>query len=250
LGFGRDDELYKKFWPGLHVIGKDINRFHSLLWPAMLMSADLELPKQIAVHGWITVDGQKMSKTIGNVINPLAMADLYGADALRMALIYGTAFGNDVPMSEDKIRGMRNFSNKLWNIGRFIKMNQDSFQTEKINIARLSIEKAGAAEDKKILKDLKTLTEEVTKSIEEFRFDKGADALYEFIWHNLADKYIEAVKQRLKNYDQKALAVLTCVFITSLKLLHPYMPFITEELNKQLSLKEEQPLIISPWPKI
>lgn len=205
--------------------------------------------KTVCLHGLVRdAKGQKMSKSKGNVINPLAMADLYGADALRMALIYGTAFGNDVPMSEDKIRGMRNFSNKLWNIGRFIKMNQDSFQSKKINIARLSIEKAAAAEDKKILKDLKTLTDDVTKSIEELRFDKGAEAMYEFIWHNLADKYVETIKNRLKNYDQKALAVLTCVFITTLKLLHPFMPFITEELNRQLSLKEEKPLTISPWP--
>ena len=207
--------------------------------------------KTVCLHGLVRdAKGQKMSKSKGNVINPLTMADMYGADALRMALIYGTAFGNDVPMSEDKIRGMRNFSNKLWNIGRFIKMNQDSFQSEKINIAKLSIEKTTQTEDKNILEELKTLTDDVTKSIEEFRFDKGAEALYEFIWHNLADKYVETIKDRLKNFDQKALAILMHIFNISLKLLHPFMPFITEELNKQLSLKEEQPLIISPWPKI
>ncbi|KKS98194.1 MAG: valyl-tRNA synthetase, valyl-tRNA synthetase [Candidatus Gottesmanbacteria bacterium GW2011_GWA2_43_14] len=211
-----------------------------------------EIPFQtVCLHGLVRdAKGQKMSKSRGNVINPLSMADLYGADALRMALVFGTAFGNDVPMSEDKIRGMRNFSNKLWNIGRFVKMHRESYRNQKKYPENLSVEKSTNAEDKKILGELTKLTEVVTETVEEFRFDKGAEALYEFLWHSLADKYIEAVKDRLKNYDRQALAVLTHVFITSLKLLHPFMPFITEELNKQLSPENRVPLIVSPWPVV
>ncbi|OGG03603.1 valine--tRNA ligase [Candidatus Gottesmanbacteria bacterium RBG_16_37_8] len=213
-----------------------------------------EIPFQtVCLHGLVRdKNGRKMSKSKGNVINPLVMADLYGADALRFALIYGTAFGNDVPMSEDKIRGMRNFSNKLWNIGRFIKMNFESFQNEKKSIdlkSKIPEKNLTDQNDQKLLRDLDAVIKNTTKSIEEYRFDKGAESLYEFIWHNLADKYIESVKERLKNYDEKALNVLTYVFLTSLKLLHPFMPFITEEINKQLSGKNS-PLIISTWPKL
>lgn len=208
-----------------------------------------EVPFQtVCLHGLVRdKDGQKMSKSKGNVINPLSMVDLYGADALRFALVYGTAFGNDVPMSEDKIRGMRNFSNKLWNIGRFIKMNLENFEKLKINLTDFNEKNYKDQTDKKLIKELKELIKIVTKAIEEFRFDKGADVLYEFIWHNLADKYIESIKERLRNNDEKALSLLNHVFLTSLKLLHPYMPFITEELNKQLNEKSES-LIISPWP--
>ena len=213
-----------------------------------------EVPfKTVCLHGLVRdKNGQKMSKSKGNVINPLVMVDLYGADALRFALVYGTAFGNDVAMSEDKIRGMRNFSNKLWNMGRFIKMNMESFQSQNktFDLDKFSEKNMTDKNDKKIIKDLNAVIKSVTKAIEEYRFDKGAEELYEFIWHNLADKHIESVKERLKNYDEKALSVLTHVFLTSLKLLHPFMPFITEEINKQIEGKNAKPLIISPWPSI
>ena len=206
--------------------------------------------KTVCLHGLVRdKKGQKMSKSKGNVINPLSMADLYGADALRFALVYGTAFGNDVPMSEDKIRGMRNFSNKLWNIGRFIKMNLESFQAQDKKLEKDFSEKnIKDKNDIEIIKNLKTVIKNTTKSIEEFRFDKGAESLYDFIWHNLADKYIESAKTRLKNFDKQTLVTLNYVFLTSLKLLHPFMPFITEEINKQLN-EDFTPLIISKWPK-
>jgi valyl-tRNA synthetase len=207
----------------------------------------------VCLHGLVRdAKGQKMSKSKGNVINPIVMTDLYGADSLRMALVFGTAFGNDVPMSENKIRGMRNFGNKLWNIGRFIKMNVDNFKKNKKTIpdpeTKPSLDKL-RPEDKKILSQLGMLQRRVKRALEEYHFDQAANALYEFTWHSFADKYIEATKEGLRNNDTAALHALLYVYLTSLKLLHPFMPFITEEIYAQLSFKKTLPLIISPWPK-
>lgn len=210
--------------------------------------------KTVCLHGLVRdAKGVKMSKSKGNVINPLEMADKYGSDALRFALLYGTAFGNDVPMSEDKIRGMRNFSNKLWNIGRFIKMNMDFFAQNGVEMLEFDplVDQANLSpQDKKILTQLGTLTKGVSKNIETYRFDKAAERLYEFIWHTFADKYIELSKEELKKNNSKTLSILVYVYKTCLKLLHPFMPFITEEINLQLSIGKNKPLIISSWPKI
>lgn len=208
--------------------------------------------RTVFLHGLVRdAKGQKMSKSKGNVINPLLMADKYGADALRFALVYGTAGGHDLALDENKIRAMRNFSNKLWNIGRFIKMNMDFYLQHKVEITPYDGKSYGkhfSPENKKILSQLHILIRDVTKAIESFQFDKGAELLYEYIWHTFADKFIEASKEKLKANDQETLSVLIHVFITSLVLLHPYMPFVTEELTHQLD-PVHKPLIICPWPK-
>jgi valyl-tRNA synthetase len=202
----------------------------------------------VCLHGLVRdKNGQKMAKSKGNVINPLAMVDLYGCDALRMALVFGTAFGNDVPMSEDKIRGMRNFSNKLWNIGRFVQMNIESYKQNKIEIPSAIDLKKRDKKDQELLSQLHHIQKKVTSSIDKYEFDKAANDLYEFIWHIFADQYIEESKSRLKQYDVSTLSTLLYVYSTSLKLLHPFMPFITEELNKQLN-QDSQPLITTTWP--
>ncbi len=214
-----------------------------------------EVPFQVVcLHGLIRdAKGQKMSKSKGNVINPSDMVDKYGSDALRFSLVFGTAFGNDVPMSEDKIRGMRNFSNKLWNIGRFIRMNMDSFVQKGVKITAFDPRSNRAklsSQDKKILTQLGMLTRGVTKNIENYRFDKSAERLYEFIWHTFADKYIEESKEDLRQNNPEKLAILLYVYQTCLTLLHPFMPFITEEIYKQLVKEKNDPLIVSPWPKM
>lgn len=205
----------------------------------------------VCLHGLVRDGkGQKMSKSKGNVINPIVMIDQYGADALRMALVYGTALGNDLALSEDKIRGMRNFSNKLWNIGRFIRMNQETFQQQGIKVHPFDPKKKRSAlhtEEKQYLSKLAMVTAKVAKHIESYRFDQAAAVLYEFIWHEFADNYIEASKERLKSGNADTLAVMQHIFITSLTLLHPIMPFITEEIVKQLQ-PDHTPLIVSPWP--
>lgn len=254
LGFP-DSQDFRYFYPtSLLDTMWDILFF----WVARMMMLGIyrsgDVPfRVIHLHSRVVdAHGQKMSKSKGNVMNPIDMVDKYGADALRFALIFGAAPGSDIAISDDKIRGMRNFSNKLWNIGRFIKMNMESFAEVNIQINefnpghprhKLNIH------DKKILSQLGMLERGVTKNIENYRFDKAAERLYEFIWHTLADKYIEGSKAKLVKKDSEQLSILIYIYTTCLKLLHPFMPFITEELYKQL-IPAADPLIISSWPKV
>lgn len=206
----------------------------------------------VYLHGLVRdAKGVKMSKSKGNVVNPLNMVDLYSSDALRFALIFGTAPGNDLALSEDKIRGMRNFTNKLWNIGRFIKMNMDNLKQDGLNISNFNFSSARnklPPKDKKILTQLGMLTRGVTKAMEDYHFAKAAERLYEFIWHTFADKYIEGAKEELQKNNTEKLSILMYIYRICLTLLHPFMPFITEEITSQLLIKKSNPLIISDWP--
>lgn len=189
--------------------------------------------KDILLHGKVLDPlGKKMSKSKGNVVDPIEIANLYGADALRMALMYGTAFGHDQALSHPKLQAMRNFTNKLWNIGRFI----IQFKPEEIS----NLENK---DDKEIIEKLHKTISTVTKAIDSYRFHDATDALYEFIWHEFADKYIERSKDR----RAEAQPVLEYVFRTSLELLHPFMPFITEELWQKLPHKGDS-IMIARWP--
>ncbi len=207
--------------------------------------------KTVYLHGLVRDEkGQKMSKSKGNVINPLKMIDQYGADALRMALIFGTASGNDQALSEEKIRGMRNFANKLWNIGRFIHLAIQPSDHSAIPIYDETMhKKLKNSHDKRIISELTLLASDVTQDMEKYRFSDAAAKIYDFAWHTLADKHIEENKDRFKNGDEQALSVLRHVFLNILKLLHPFMPFITEELYQKIPGWNNTPLIISPWPE-
>jgi len=190
--------------------------------------------KYVYLHGLIRdKDRQKMSKSKNNVIDPLGVIDLYGTDALRMALIIGNAPGNDPIISEEKIRGYRNFANKIWNAGKFVLMNLDGFDSAKK--PELTID------DKNNLKKLEKLTKEVTKYMENFRFDRAAEKIYHYFWHTFADKIIEKSKPRLKSGNAQdrfaSQFILLEILKTNLKLLHPFMPFITEEIYQKLPLK-------------
>jgi valyl-tRNA synthetase len=207
--------------------------------------------KNIVLHGLVNDPlGKKMSKSKGNVVNPIEIADQYGADAIRFALVYGTAFGNDQALSYPKLQAMRNFTNKLWNIGRFIEMqfNSELFKEKELQFYSREIKKDLCKEDLVILEDLNNFIKNTTASIDTYRFHDAVNGLYDFIWHKLADVYIEQIKERLKNGDEKALIVLRHVWINCLKLLHPFMPFITEELWAKILKRTERPLIISKWP--
>lgn len=202
--------------------------------------------KNVYLHGLVRdKNGQKMSKSKGNVVNPIDMVDRYGADALRMALVFGGAAGNDISLAEDKIRGMRNFANKLWNMARFFMMNYEGKQDVPFYDISMNV---AAPEDKKILKDLAVITHGVTRDMEKFRFSDAAQKIYDFTWHTVADIYIETIKERLKNGDIMALSIFRHVLLTILKLLHPFMPFVTETIWDQLPKKHTDMLIISPWP--
>jgi valyl-tRNA synthetase len=198
----------------------------------------------VYLHGLVRdKDRQKMSKSKGNVIDPLGVIDIYGADALRMALIVGNTPGSDPIIYEEKIRGYRNFINKIWNASRFVFMNLDGFESSK----KPKLD----AKDQKTIKDLKKLSKETTKIMESFKFYAAAEKLYHYFWHTFADKIIEEQKLRLKNPKKRQAAqyILLEVLKTNLKLLHPFIPFVTEEIYQQLPLKKKQCLMIEYWPK-
>ncbi len=203
--------------------------------------------KAIHLHSRVVdAHGQKMSKSRGNVVNPIEMVDRYGADALRMALIYGAGPGSDIALSEDKIRGMRNFSNKLWNMGRFLVMNMEN--TKDVPFYNVDIHNALTASDKRIISELNMLTTQITKDLSKYRFSDASQRLYEFAWHKVADVYIEKNKERFTSGDPVALTALRHVILTLMKLLHPFMPFVTEVIWSKIPKKYDKPLIVSPWP--
>lgn len=183
--------------------------------------------RTVYFHGLVRdAKGQKMSKSKGNVINPLKMVDLYGADALRFSLVFGTAAGNDQSVSEDKIRGMRNFANKLWNAARFV----------------LSMEsKANRTDDKKFNAETQKITNRVTVYMEKYDFNNASELLYESFWHWFCDQAIEEAKK-----GKISKTAMQTGLKTYLKLLHPFIPFVTEEIWGQLG--EKTPLIVSRWP--
>jgi valyl-tRNA synthetase len=239
---------FKTFYPTTVMeTGYDILFF----WVARMIMLGLyatdKVPFQyVYLHGLVRdKDRQKMSKSKGNVIDPLGVIDIYGADALRMALIVGNTPGSDPIIYEEKIRGYRNFTNKVWNASRFVLMNLSGFNPNK----KSGLEK----KDEKILKDLKKLSKEITKLMESFRFYSSAEKLYHYFWHTFADKIIEEQKLRLKSPDkskrQSSQYLLLEILKTILKLLHPFMPFITEEIYQNLPSKNKKEcLMIEDWP--
>lgn len=193
----------------------------------------------VYLHGLVRDSkGQKMSKSKGNVINPLDMIDTYGADALRMALVFGTGAGNDQALSEEKIRGMRNFTNKLWNAARYITLMES--ETGKTPAGDT---KNKQSKDTEFTKELSRITRLVNSHMEKYQFNKASDLLYESFWHWFCDWAIEQTKfgSIKKSSLQKGL-------ITYLKLLHPFMPFVTEEIWSKIPHEAPLPLIMSPWP--
>lgn len=199
--------------------------------------------KTVYLHGLVRdKERQKMSKSKGNVINPLEVAEIYGTDAVRMALIVGTTAGNDPIISEDKIRGYRNFVTKIWNASRFVLMNYKETKTK----PKFTVE------DKKNLKELKSVSKKITKYLDNFDFNHAAETAYHYFWHTFADKIIEESKARLNSENEAdrsaAQEVLMEALGTSMKLLHPFMPFVTEEIWQKMPIKNKLPLIIENWP--
>jgi len=200
----------------------------------------------VYLHGMVrAIDGRKMSKSLGNVVNPEDYVEQYGVDALRMGLIAGTANGKDFNFPRDRVIAFKHFGNKIWNMGRFILMMREQWSKE-IPTFDQADSKKFTKEDKAVLKELNALIKEVDKELEKFRFADAANAIYQFMWHTIADKYIEQVK--LREDKDVALSVLQYVYITSLKLLHPFMPFITEAIYQQIPGNEESSIMIATWP--
>ena len=246
LGFPEGED-YEYFYPtSVMETGYDILFF----WVARMMMVGLYRTQQVPfkvvyLHGLVRDErGQKMSKSKGNVINPLEMIEKFGADALRMALIAGSTPGNDVSVGEAKIKGYRNFGNKLWNIGRFVKAAAERVGKVPDYSPTLKLK----TEDKKIVDELETVIGQTTESLKNYRFSEAVLRLHNFVWHRLADWYVEAIKERIRKGDAVAVAVLRYVFLECLKLLHPFAPFVTEAVWERLKNEKEGMLIKAKWP--
>ena len=204
--------------------------------------------KTVLFHGLVRDDqGRKMSKSLGNGIDPLEIIDKYGADALRLTLITGNAPGNDMRFYMSRVEASRNFANKVWNASRFIMMNMEGKTITEPETKDLE------PVDKWIISKLNTVINDVTENMDKFELGIAVQKVYDFIWDEFCDWYIEMVKPRLYNSDNAAsmnaaLWTLKSVLIDALKLLHPYMPFITEEIFTSLQ-SEEDSIMISSWPK-
>ena len=228
------------------VTGYDIIFF----WVARMIFSGMEQMKKepfktVFIHGLVRDDkGRKMSKSLGNGIDPLEMAEKYGADALRFNLITGNSPGNDMRFYVEKCEAMRNFCNKIWNASRFVMMN--------LTIDHVELPKKLELEDKWILSKLNTLIREVTDNMDAFELGVASAKIYDFIWDNYCDWFIELTKNRLNSDDpaarENAQNVLCYVLIETLKLLHPFMPFITEEIWQALP-HEGEFLMLSKWPE-
>lgn len=215
----------------------------------ILMSGYLlgDIPfKTVYLHGLVRDEkGRKMSKSLGNIIDPLDMIEKYGGDATRLSLIIGAAVGNDLRLSEEKVRGYKHFANKIWNIARFILSNTKGFDISK----KPTLE----ARDKKHLNELHKVVAEVTGHIESYRLDLAADNVYHYVWHTFADTILEESKTALNGKDEKerlsAQWMLYEIFTASVKMLHPFMPFVTEAIWSYLPHKEQTLLMVEEWPQ-
>jgi valyl-tRNA synthetase len=242
------DELNYFFPTNVLVTGYDI----ILFWVIRMVFSSMEFMGRVPfdtvlIHGLVRdSQGRKMSKSLGNGVNPLEVISKYGADALRLTLMTGNAPGNDMRYYEERVEASRNFSNKIWNASRFILMNLENIEEREVAMDEL------IPADRWILSKVNTLVKDVTDNLEKYELGIVVTKLYDFIWEEFCDWYIEMVKPRLYNDedDTKAAALWTLknVLITSLKLLHPYMPFITEEIFTTIQDREES-IMVSLWPE-
>lgn len=249
LGWPKQTEDLDYFYPtDVLVTGYDIIFFWVI---RMVFSGYAHTGKSpfhtVLIHGLVRDSlGRKMSKSLGNGIDPLEIIDQYGADALRLTLITGNAPGNDMRFYIERVEASRNFANKVWNAARFIMMNMGEVEPKTLESEQLM------DADRWILSKLNSVVKEVTENMDHFELGIAVQKIYDFIWEELCDWYIEMVKPRLYNTDDSisqnaALFTLKTVLSESLKLLHPYMPFITEEIFCTLQSKEPS-IMISKWP--
>ena len=249
LGWPKNTEDLEYFYPtDVLVTGYDIIFF----WVIRMVFSGYEQTGKcpfhhVLIHGLVRDSlGRKMSKSLGNGIDPLEIIDKYGADALRLTLVTGNAPGNDMRFYMERVEASRNFANKVWNASRFIMMNMEKAEIpEQIDLNTLT------DADRWILSKVNSLAKEVTTNMDNFDLGIAVQKIYDFIWEEFCDWYIEMVKPRLWNDDDAtkgaALWTLKHVLINALKMLHPYMPFITEEIFCNLS--DEESIMISSWPE-
>ncbi len=248
LGWPKNTEEMDYFFPtDVLVTGYDIIFF----WVIRMVFSSIEqtgkLPfHTVLFHGLVRDDqGRKMSKSLGNGIDPLEVIDKYGADALRFTLITGNAPGNDMRFYWERVEASRNFANKVWNASRFIMMNIEKADVKDVDLSKLTLA------DRWILSKVNTLAKDMTENLDKYELGIAASKVYDFVWEEFCDWYIEMVKPRLYNDEDEtkaaALWTLKTVLINALKLLHPYMPFVTEEIFTNLQ-DEEESIMVSEWP--
>ncbi|MCI8802431.1 MAG: valine--tRNA ligase [Oscillibacter sp.] len=252
LGWPEQTEDLDFYYPtSVMVTGYDIIFF----WVARMIFSGCEQMKKIPfhtvlIHGLVRDDkGRKMSKSLGNGIDPLEVAEKYGADALRFNLITGNSPGNDMRFYTEKCEAMRNFANKIWNASRFVMMNLGDLSEYKLPAAE-----ALEREDKWVLSKLNTLTKEVTENLDSYEIGVASSKVYDFLWDTYCDWYIELTKTRLNGEDaaarRTAQNVLCYVLVELLKLLHPFMPFITEEIFQALPKgSDDRFIMLAKWPE-
>ena len=259
----KDAEDLKDFYPtNVLVTGYDIIFF----WVARMIFSGLETMKEkpfsdILIHGIVRdSQGRKMSKTLGNGIDPLDVIDKYGTDSLRFSLVSGTTPGNDIRYMPEKLEQASNFANKIWNAAKFITMNLaddekvKAFTYEIFDENQKYNDELLRIEDKWILNKFDKLVVEVSKNIDNYDLGIALDKIYSFIWNEFCDWYIEMVKPRIYSEDENVKvavsSILNYIFSSSLKLLHPFMPFVTSEIYSKLINSEDADLMVSKWPTI
>jgi valyl-tRNA synthetase len=245
----KESEDLKYFYPtSALVTAPEIIFF----WVArMIMSGfefmDREPFRDVYIHGTVRdIEGKKMSKSLGNIIDPLEIIDEYGADALRFSLISITAQGQDVFLSKERFEQGRNFANKIWNASRFILMNLDQSQV-RVDLCEYARAENLSLINGWILSRYYSTLEEVNKNLENFKFNEAANLLYVFFWHEFCDWYLELIKPEIKSHQNQV--VMYKVLEKFLRILHPFMPFITEEIWQQLP-HEGESIMTQPWPHI
>ncbi len=257
LGYPGSDD-FKKFYPtsvletGWEIITRWVSR---MVMFGMYLTGEVPF-YDVYLHGIVrAIDGKKMSKSLGNVINPEEYIEEFGVDALRMGLISGTANGKDFNFPRDKIIGYRKFTNKIWNMARFMLMmmeregyddaNPLPFWTQeyKEEVKDLLVD-----QDQKVLEELSKTIKKVEEKIDQYRFADAGDLIYHFMWNEVADKYIEDVKNREGKTKEVGLVILRYVYLSSIKMLHPFMPFITEVIWAEIPKAEDNILAVSDWP--
>lgn len=245
LGWPKKTKDLNQFYPNNTLVtARDIIN----LWVARMIFSGLEFLNKkpfddVFIHATIlTKDGKRMSKSLGTGRDPLELAEQYGSDATRFGLIYQSLGGQDIRFSEENILMGKKFANKVWNASRFLISRIEKNKIKKIEIDQKKLTVA----DKEIIKKMKSVIRKTTKELDNFRFGQAAHLLYDFFWHDFCDKYIEAAKkQDSKQTDQ----ILAYTLLNSLKLLHPFMPFVTETIYQKLPFKQKKLLMIENWPK-
>lgn len=250
LGFPRNTEELKYFYPtNLLVTAYDIIFF----WVARMIFSGIEnmheVPfTEVLIHGIVRdSEGRKMSKSLNNGVDPLLIIDKYGADALRFSLATGVAPGGDTRFIEEKVESARNFINKIWNASRFVLMNSEGKDFKKLEDIRLTYA------DKWILSRLNNVVKEVTINLNKYEIGLATGKLYDFVWSDFCDWYIEATKPMLYGDNERAklnaLTVLNFVLDEILKLMHPFIPFVTEEIYQYKQTGKCHALMMQEWPK-